>query len=127
MTSSLDIAFTTLANNATIAEHTQRIKSPKGLRDGIEIQSRLISARNATDSLPATFWTSSIYNLWYSSRNFHITVRIHALRQLSIPTTGKNFPEAMRTKSWASKEVNTQLASWTTLRHDTIAYVKPVL
>jgi hypothetical protein len=30
----------------------------------------------------------------------------------------------MRTRAWAMKGVNTQLASWTQLRHDTVLYVK---
>jgi hypothetical protein len=48
-----------------------------------------------------------------------------ALRELSKPTTDAKFPEAMRTRAWAMKGLNTQLASWTQLRHDTILYVKP--
>jgi len=31
----------------------------------------------------------------------------------------------MRTRAWAMKTLNTQLASWTQLRHDTILYAKP--
>jgi hypothetical protein len=30
----------------------------------------------------------------------------------------------MRTRAWAMKDTNTQLASWTQLRHDTILYTK---
>ena len=46
------------------------------------------------------------------------------LRELSPPTTDFRFPESMRTRAWAMKGVNTQMASWTHLRHDTILYVK---
>src|SRR5262249_42320709 len=42
----------------------------------------------------------------------------------SKPTTDAKYPEAMRTEPWAMKSVNTQLASWTQLRHDTILYAK---
>src|ERR1700751_1136666 len=38
---------------------------------------------------------------------------------------GKEYPETMQTKAWAMKSLNTQLASWTQLRHDTVLYVKP--
>ena len=31
----------------------------------------------------------------------------------------------MRTRAWAMKPLNTQLASWTQLRHDTVLYVEP--
>ena len=34
------------------------------------------------------------------------------------------YPEAMRTREWAMKTLNTQLASWTHLRHDTNAESK---
>src|SRR5262249_57614755 len=40
------------------------------------------------------------------------------------PTTDEKYPEAMRTRAWAMKTLNTQLASWAQLRHDTILYVK---
>jgi hypothetical protein len=46
------------------------------------------------------------------------------LRDLSAPTTDTKYPEAMRTRTWAMKTLNTQLASWTQLRHDTILYAK---
>jgi hypothetical protein len=36
----------------------------------------------------------------------------------------KRLPEAMKTGAWAMKQTNTQMASWTQLRHDTILYVK---
>ena len=40
------------------------------------------------------------------------------------PTTGPEYPEALRTRAWALKALNTQLASWTQLRHDTVLYAK---
>lgn len=46
------------------------------------------------------------------------------LRELSAPTTDPQYPEAMRTRGWGMKTLNTQLASWTQLRHDTILYAK---
>jgi hypothetical protein len=49
---------------------------------------------------------------------------LSALRELSAPTTDSIYPEAMRTRAWAMKTVNTQMASWTQLRHDTILYAK---
>jgi len=46
------------------------------------------------------------------------------LRELSKPTTDDKYPEAMRSQAWGMKSLNTQLASWSQLRHDTILYVK---
>src|SRR4030095_13689833 len=58
-------------------------------------------------------WDSNIYMNWLA-----------CLRELSAPTTDTKYPEAMRTRAWAMKTLNTQLASWTQLRHDTILYAK---
>ena len=41
---------------------------------------------------------------------------------LSAPTTNAKYPEVMRTRAWGHKTLNTQLASWAELRHDTILY-----
>src|SRR5262249_3006599 len=58
-------------------------------------------------------WESNIYMRWLA-----------CLRELSTPTTDPRFPEVMRTRPWALKTLNTQLSSWTHLRHDTILYAK---
>ena len=46
------------------------------------------------------------------------------LRELSKPISDSKYPEAMRTRTWGMKTLNTQLASWTQLRHDTVLYAK---
>ena len=47
-----------------------------------------------------------------------------ALRELSAPVTDVIYPDAVRTRAWAMKDLNTQLVSWTQLRHDTVLYAK---
>jgi hypothetical protein len=37
---------------------------------------------------------------------------------------GRGYPAFMQTNAWQDKELNTALASWTQLRHDTILYAK---
>jgi len=37
---------------------------------------------------------------------------------------GKGYPAFMQTEAWQDKELNTALASWAELRHDTILYAK---
>jgi hypothetical protein len=39
---------------------------------------------------------------------------------------GEGFPSFMHGKAWARKDLNTFLASWTELKHDTILYAKQV-
>lgn len=65
------------------------------------------------DAHDQDFWRESLYNGW-----------LHAIRALAEPAEQAEYPAAMRTAAWADKTLNTQLASWAELRHDTIAYTK---
>ncbi len=113
--SGLDIAFAVLANNQVAPRLEARMESADGVpwRDGIAYQALLAAGRETIDNQAEAAWHASIYNQW-----------LYTLRALSAPTTDERFPEAMRTSAWASKTLNTQLASWTELRHDAILYVK---
>jgi hypothetical protein len=113
--SCLDVAFAALGNNHVVPVLTERITSPAGrrFRDGLNYQHNLAAVRETLDGQPASQWADNIYNGW-----------LGCLRQLSSPTTDERYPEAMRTRAWAMKSTNTQLASWAQLRHDTILYVK---
>src|SRR5262249_14415798 len=63
------------------------------------------------------FWGGSLYATWLT-----------ALRGLSMPggdpTSAAGLPAVMKTEPWARRIVNTQLASWAELRHDTLLYAK---
>ena len=54
-----------------------------------------------------------MYDIWLS-----------ALAKLDASRKGARFPEVMRSRAWARKQLQTQLGSWAELRHDTILYVK---
>ncbi|MEQ8540783.1 MAG: DUF3160 domain-containing protein [Coleofasciculus sp. D1-CHI-01] len=71
------------------------------------------AVKTVVDEQNPGVWDDSIYMNWLAT-----------LRELSAPTTDEKYPEAMRTRAWAMKTLNTQLASWTQLRHDTILYAK---
>merc|ERR1739847_68090 len=58
-------------------------------------------------------WDSSIYWLW-----------IGTLRVLSDPHPWSGSGVCLGTTAWQTREMNTQLASWTQLRHDTVLYAK---
>lgn len=119
--SALDIAFGVLGNSHIVPEIAARISRTNLTkadgrdywRDGYRYQHNLAAVRNVVDGQNASAWTNSIYSLWLA-----------CLRELSAPTTGPECPETMRTRAWAMKDLNTQLASWTQLRHDTVLYVK---
>lgn len=112
---SLDISFAVFANDQIVPELLANMANPSGVpfRDGYPYQRNLAAVRQVLDRRPADSWTGTLYDRW-----------LLALRTLSEPTLGLEYPEAMRTRPWAMKTVNTQLASWTQLRHDTVLYVK---
>lgn len=119
--SALDVAFSIFGNSQIVPELAARILrtdlTPADgrafWRDGHKYQHNLAAVRNVVDRQSPAGWTNSIYNHWLA-----------CLRELSAPTTDAAYPEAMRTRAWAMKTVNTQLASWTQLRHNTTLYAK---
>jgi len=113
--SALDIAFSVFGNDQTVPDLAARIANPNGhpWRDGYPYQHNLVAARRVMDLQDASVWTNNIYFCW-----------LGCLRELSTPTTGPEYPDALRTRAWGMKTLNTQLASWTELRHDTVLYVK---
>ena len=113
--SALDVAFAVLQNDHVVPELASAIQRGPGrdFRDGLPYQHNLVALRKTLDEVPESVWQENLYLDW-----------LGCLRLLSRPTTAVHYPEAMRTQAWAMKLTNTQLASWTTLRHDTILYVK---
>ena len=57
-------------------------------------------------------WQRNLYWAW-----------LYALKPL-LDEYGEGYPAFMQTEAWQDKELNTALASWTELRHDTILYAK---
>ncbi len=57
-------------------------------------------------------WNRNLYWGW-----------LYALRTLTTPVPD-GYPAFMRTTAWEDRTLNTALASWTALRHDTILYAK---
>lgn len=74
----------------------------------------LLACRDFVNLHPEAYWKSNLYVLW-----------LDCLRVLNADMSAhKRFPQAMRSKAWAMKQLNTQLGSWAELRHDTILYAK---
>ncbi len=64
------------------------------------------------DSLSDEEWNKNLYWSW-----------LYTLKSL-LGNYGQGYPAFMRGTPWHHKELNTALASWTELRHDTILYAK---
>ena len=76
-------------------------------------EDNLAALRDAVSNNDPAFWSDTVYNRWLAM-----------LQALNADTTGRAYPQAMRTAAWADKMLHTQLASWAQLRHDNILYVK---
>lgn len=115
--SALDISFSVFGNNQIVPEIISRIRDQDPardlFRDGWTYQHNLAAARGVIDKHPASAWDQNLYMGW-----------IATLRELSNPVTEPIYPDALRTRAWAMKDVNSQLASWTHMRHDTILYAE---
>jgi hypothetical protein len=87
------------------------------LRSELELwnySGNLMACREYVNKFDPGFWKDNLYHLWLDS-----------LRTLDDDLSAeKNFPEAMRMQAWQRKQLQTQLASWAELRHDTILYAK---
>ena len=107
----LDAAFAALGNN-----HAATLLGDQLVQYGYA--GNLGAMRVLVDSHDADFWSKNLYNDWLS-----------ALRALS-PTADvadparAGMPSVTGTEAWGRRILNTQLASWAELRHDTLLYAK---
>ncbi|KAF1328985.1 hypothetical protein FI667_g6480, partial [Globisporangium splendens] len=117
--SAVDVAFSLLGNDAAGSVAAQRMDSTAEstafmpLRDGVPYASNLLALRATIDDVFAadTSKDDGISTLW-----------IRALRALSARTA--SAATAFHSHEWQLRQMNTQLASFTQLRHDSVLYAK---
>jgi len=80
-----------------------------------DYEKKFLELKEEIDILTPYDWHKTLYMNW-----------LYVLKSLWSETTygDMGYPLFMQTKFWQDKELNTALASWTQLRHDTILYVK---
>ncbi|MBN1479875.1 DUF3160 domain-containing protein [candidate division KSB1 bacterium] len=86
------------------------------LKDQIEeykYASQLEALRYLVDAYDQDFWDNSLYNVW-----------LQGIRSLNPSEMATNVPYFMKTVAWQQQKLNTQLSSWTQLRHDNLLYAK---
>ncbi|MBN1302406.1 MAG: DUF3160 domain-containing protein [Melioribacteraceae bacterium] len=103
--STLDVLFA-LGNDAALQLLQDELEQYK-------YASNLAALRYLIDQYKDEFWNSTIYNNW-----------LNAIRSLNPPQNREQLPQFMQSAAWWQKTMNTQLASWTELRHDNLLYAK---
>lgn len=73
----------------------------------------LAGLRYLIDSYGKDFWNNSIYNLWLNS-----------IRAQNPPVDRTALPVFMQSAAWWQQKINSQLSTWTELRHDNLLYAK---
>ncbi len=73
----------------------------------------LAALRYLVENYGPDFWDLSVYNMW-----------LDAIRTLNPPEDRSELPPFMQTAAWWQMKLNSQLASWTELRHDNLLYAK---
>jgi len=111
MPNPLDVAYAALRNDQAAALLADEL-------DAYQYHGDLEAMRLLVDEHPDAYWEANLYNLW-----------LRALRTLSPDATAiadadAGLPAVARTELWGRRLINTQLASWAELRHDTILYAK---
>lgn len=106
----LDVAATVLGN-----KEARKLLAPQVEEYGREYETVLTTMRDKADKAGAELWSGSLHHRW-----------LHALRTLS-PDAERDraLPPPLTTEGWSRRLLNTQLASWTHLRHDQIPLAKP--
>ncbi|HNX29582.1 MAG TPA: DUF3160 domain-containing protein [Syntrophomonadaceae bacterium] len=75
----------------------------------------MLKMQNFTAGLALSSWTQNLYWNW-----------LYTLKPLT-QEKPQGYPTFMLNQAWQKKELNTFLASWTELKHDTILYAKQVI
>ncbi len=73
----------------------------------------LAALRYLIDSYDDEFWNANFYSNW-----------LNIIRKLNPPENRTDLPPFMQTAAFWQEKMNTQLASWTELRHDNLLYAK---
>ena len=81
--------------------------------DKYHYATNLASLRYLVDGYDTTFWNGNLYHAW-----------LNIIRTLNPPKERMPLPQTMQTAAWWQEKMNTQLASWSQLRHDNLLYAK---
>jgi hypothetical protein len=81
--------------------------------DNYHYSTNLAALRYLIDHYDNDFWSSTMYNHW-----------LQLIRSLNSPDDRNSLPDFMKTAAYWQQKMNTQLSTWTELRHDNLLYAK---
>ncbi|MGB9928693.1 MAG: DUF3160 domain-containing protein [Methanosarcina sp.] len=94
------------------SERAKKHLKTQGISENEEYKKAHISLEKEFGAFDEKDWNKNLY--W---------AQIYALKSLLVDYP-EGYPTFMQTEPWEDKQLNTALASWTELRHDTILYAK---
>jgi len=94
------------------SERAKDILESSGDTEYSDYEKKFSELKKEVDSFSKKDWSKNLYLNW-----------LYVLKSLW-NEFGNGYPTFMQTEAWQDKELNTALASWTELRHDTLLYVK---
>jgi hypothetical protein len=94
------------------SDEAKRILDEQGVTDYPGYDTQYAMLEEAFDGFDEYEWNKNLYWAW-----------LYTLKPL-LKDYGDGYPTFMQCDVWQQKELNTALASWTALRHDTILYAK---
>ncbi len=94
------------------SERAKEILEKEGDASYSDYENVFDELRKTVDGMSKKDYLKNVYTAW-----------LYTLKSLLSPF-GKGYQTFMQTNSWQDKELNTALASWAELRHDTTLYTK---
>lgn len=73
----------------------------------------LAALRYLIDNFDEKYWSANLYSNW-----------LKMIREINPPNDRSALPEFMQTAAYWQQKMNSQLSSWTELRHDNLLYAK---
>jgi hypothetical protein len=118
--SSFDTAFAALGNTHAAPFLAAELGKYKNY------PAALHRARLLADNHEPAFWSGSLYHAWLGTlRAMSPEANLNAQAPGGPPRPyDPGLPGVARTQAWSRRVLNTQLASWAELRHDTLLYAK---
>lgn len=112
MPSAFDAAYAAMGNDQAAALLAPELTKYSYAPD-------LEAMRLLVDAHEPAYWEGSLYTLWLSSLR-----ALSPLKAELADSKQAGLPAVATGEGWGRRVLNTQLASWAELRHDTILYVK---